>query len=551
MTVEKLKPHAAFLPPTGPVIFAIMDGVGMGLGDGGDAVFLAEKPTLTWLWQNAPTRNLRAHGVAVGMPSDADMGNSEVGHNALGAGRIFRQGAALVADAIQNGRLFSGDTWQWLIEPQQLNPQSTLHLCGLLSDGNVHAHIDHVLALLAAADRGGVQRVRLHVLADGRDVADPSFEHYLQQLQDHLRLYPHRDYLVASGGGRMTVTMDRYEADWSIVEKGWRCHVLGEGPLFPTLQNALAFLRAQPGGDSDQKLGPFVLADADNEPLGRVRNGDSFALWNFRGDRAIELTQCFEQRDEFKHFERIFQPDVRYAGMMQYDGDLQLPKRFLVTPPAIERTVGEYFAALGVHTFAVSETQKYGHVTYFWNGNRSGVLDANHEIYAEVPSDRLSFDQRPQMRAREITDLVEKSLRDAQRPDFVRLNYANGDMVGHTGDLRATIAAIETVDSEIGRLLDLVKEFNGILVVTADHGNADDMWTRDSKGKPVMRDGVPQPKTSHTLNPVPFTIFDARPQQAWQLRTDLPDAGLANVAATLCNLLGYDAPADYEPSLIA
>lgn len=550
MTVEKLAPHPTILPPTGPVILAIMDGVGIGLHDGGDAVFLAAKPALNWLWQNTPTRNLFAHGLAVGMPSDADMGNSEVGHNALGAGRIFRQGAALVADAIASGRLFSGDTWKWLIEPQQLDPTSTLHLCGLLSDGNVHAHIEHVLALLAAADRGGVQRVRLHVLADGRDVADPSFERFLQQLQEGLQLYPRRDYQIASGGGRMTVTMDRYEADWSIVEKGWRCHVLGEGPLFPTLQKALEFLRAQPGGESDQKLGPFVLTDNDGEPLGRVRDGDSFAFWNFRGDRAIELTQCFEQGNEFKHFDRIFQPKVRYAGMMQYDGDLQQPKHFLVTPPVIERTVGEYFAALGLRTFAVSETQKYGHVTYFWNGNRSGVLDTAHEIYAEVPSDRISFDERPQMRAKEITDLVEKSLRGNLRPDFVRLNYANGDMVGHTGDLQATIAAIETVDSEIGRLLDLTKEFNGILVVTADHGNADDMWTRDGKGKPVLRDGVPQPKTSHSLNPVPISIFDARNDPVLRLRTDLPNAGLANVAATLCNLLGYVAPSDYEPSLL-
>ncbi len=549
MTVETLKRHPQLPVLEGPLVLAILDGIGWGPKDGGDAVFLAQKPHLDWLWQQCPTRTLKAHGTAVGMPSDADMGNSEVGHNAMGAGRVFRQGAALVQDAIESGRLLAGKTWQWLLEPLLADPQATLHLCGLLSDGNVHSHIDHVIALVAAADRAGVQRIRVHALADGRDVADPSFELYIAKLQEALDRCCGRDYRIASGGGRMLVTMDRYEADWAIVERGWNAHVHGNGPRFSSVQAALHALRQEPGGNSDQNLGPFVVTGDDGEPIGRVQDGDSFVFWNFRGDRAIEITKAFEF-DEFPHFDRGRRPQVRYAGMMQYDGDLLLPKHFLVEPPVIERTLGEFLAVLGLTSFAVSETQKYGHVTYFWNGNRSGVLDAAHEVYAEVPSDRIAFDQRPQMRAREITDRVLEAFRGGKAPDFTRMNYANGDMVGHTGVLAATIAAVETVDAEVGRLIALVRERRGVLVVTADHGNADDLWMRDGKGRPILRNGVPESKTSHTLNPVPLSIFDARGERPWQLRQDLPDAGLANLAATLLALLGYEKPADYAQAVI-
>jgi 2,3-bisphosphoglycerate-independent phosphoglycerate mutase len=555
MSVEILRRHPDLPRPTGPVILAILDGVGWGPGDDGDAVAKANKPNLDRLWQSQPTRTLQAHGLAVGLPSDADMGNSEVGHNALGAGRVFRQGAALVNDAIASGRLFQGEAWRWLVEPlvgPNALPHAALHLCGLLSDGNVHSHIDQVFALIRGADRAGVQHLRMHPLADGRDVEDPSFDRFVAQLQAELDAHNARgrDYCVASGGGRMGVTMDRYEADWSIVERGWHAHVLGEAPGFPDVGTAIAALRKQPGGESDQKLGPFVILGADGQPVGAVRDGDSFAFWNFRGDRAIELTRAFEDGPDFKAFDRKRVPAARYAGMMQYDGDLHLPRKFLVEPPVIERTSGEFLAALGLRTFAVSETQKYGHVTYFWNGNRSGVLAPGLEEYAEVPSDRISFDQRPEMRAQEITDLVERALSHQPRPDFVRLNFPNGDMVGHTGDFAATVRAVECVDAQVGRLIALTEQLGGVLIVTADHGNADDMWMRDGKGRPVIVNGAPQPKTSHTLSPVPVTILDTRNGTAWKLREDLPRAGLANVAATLFNLMGYEAPSDYEPSFV-
>jgi 2,3-bisphosphoglycerate-independent phosphoglycerate mutase len=550
VSVAPLAHRPAVVPPQGPVVLAILDGVGWGPRDGGDAVFLAQTPTLDQLWQGFPTRTLRAHGTAVGLPSDADMGNSEVGHNALGAGRVFEQGAALVGQAMASGRIWQTDTWKWLTELPAQDPAHTLHLCGLLSDGNVHAHVDHVYGLLRAADAAGVQTVRLHVLADGRDVRDPSFEHYIEQLQTVLKELGHRDYQIASGGGRMALTMDRYDADWAMVQRGWDVHVRGQGRTFASVADALVALRQEPGGQSDQTLPGFVLVGSDGQPLGRVKDGDSFVLWNFRGDRAIELTRAFDD-DDVAQLDRQPRPDVRYAGMMQYDGDLHLPKRYLVDPPVIERTVGEYLAALGLRTFAVSETQKYGHVTYFWNGNRSGLLAPGLEEYAEVPSDRISFDKAPAMQAKAITDTVLHALQQSPRPDFVRLNYANGDMVGHTGDLAATIVAMQTVDAEVARLWDAVQAMGGILVVTADHGNADDMWSRDSKGKPiVLADGKTATKTSHTLNPVPLTIADSRPGAQWTLRSDLPAAGLANVAATLLHVLGYEAPSDYEPSVL-
>lgn len=539
--------------PQGPTVIAIMDGVGRGPGDAGDAVHLARTPHLDALWASAGTRTLRAHGVAVGLPTDADMGNSEVGHNALGAGRVVRQGAALVQDALATGALFEGDDWRWLVARPAADASVTLHLCGLLSDGNVHAHIDHVFALINGAAEAGVQRVRIHALADGRDVADPSYERYLKALDAHLT--PHltagRDYRLASGGGRMVVTMDRYEADWSIVARGWSAHVAGQAPGFPSWQAALQTLRSEPGGQSDQSLAAFCIQDSTGGACGAVQPGDSFMLWNFRGDRAIELTRAFDEGAEFSGFERGLPADVRFAGMMQYDGDLRLPRRYLVAPPVIDKTMGEYLVGAGLSSLAVSETQKFGHVTYFWNGNRSEPLDPDLDRWLEIPSDRVSFNQAPAMKAREITDAILEAMAQPNPPDVIRLNWANGDMVGHTGDLAATIAAMEVVDAEVGRLADAVRASGGVLLLTADHGNADDMWLRDKAGVAKLRpDGGPQPRTSHTLAPVPLTVMDAREPSPWRLRTDLPEAGLANVAATVLTLLGYQPPAHMAASVV-
>ncbi|MCX4243853.1 2,3-bisphosphoglycerate-independent phosphoglycerate mutase [Paraliomyxa miuraensis] len=539
-----LSPHPQFSAPKGPVVCVVMDGVGIGAHDHGDAVHLAHTPTLDWLMGLRSSTRLCAHGRAVGMPSDADMGNSEVGHNALGAGRVFDQGAKLVSQAIASGSMFEGAVWKEAVAHVQASGQP-LHLLGLLSDGNVHSHIDHLLAMLRQAAREGVRKARVHVLTDGRDVPGRSALGYVDQLEACLAQLSTdgRDYRIASGGGRMHITMDRYEADWAMVERGFRTHVHGEGRRFASARQAITTLYEEHPERDDQFLPTFVIAD-DDGPVGPILDGAAVLLFNFRGDRAIEISRAFED-DDLAAFDRGGRPDVLFAGMMQYDGDLQIPRRFLVDPPAIDRTMGELLAATGRRQLAIAETQKYGHVTYFWNGNRTGAFDPALEQYLEIASDVLPFEERPWMKAAEVTDALVHRLRQGGI-DFARVNYANGDMVGHTGHLDATRVAVEAVDLCLTRLVSAVRRLEGVLVVTADHGNADQMFDRDKDGSEKIR-------TSHSLNPVPLVIFDPRlPEQAPPLRPMDPQApfGLANVASTCIELLGLTAPPDYLPSLL-
>ncbi len=544
-----LHPHPTVTACPGPVVLVILDGVGLGPADAGNAWHLARTPLLDDLFTAPLYGPLRAHGRAVGLPNDDDLGNSEVGHNALGAGRIFDQGAKLVSQAIDSGAMFEGDTWRWLTA---LPASNTLHFIGLWSDGNVHAHLAHVYAMIERARRDGVKHVRLHLLLDGRDVGETSALDYLAPLEARITEWQaaHFDVRVASGGGRMFITMDRYEADWRIVERGWATHVRGEGRRFLSASAAVAAFRAETPGVSDQNLPAFVIEDGNGQPNGRIVDGDAVVFFNFRGDRAIEITRAFEAApDAFPPFDRQVVPVVRYAGMMQYDGDLQLPKRYLVTPPAFERTVGEYLARSGVRQLAISETQKFGHVTYFFNGNNSEPFSHDLESYVEIPSDRVDFWERPWMKAAEITDRCLAEI-DRFAPRFVRLNYPNGDMVGHTGRLGSAIIALEAVDLSLGRLLAGIRARNGIAVVLADHGNCEEMIERDKKtGALIMEHGVYKARTSHTTNAVPCAIVGAG--------TDVlkwvgdASSGLANVAATCLTLLGFAPPNDYLPSLVA
>ena len=463
--------------------------------------------------------------------------NSEVGHNAIGAGRIFAQGAKLVNQAIDTGSIWESPVWQELVAHGRAG---TLHLLGLHSDGNVHSHTDHLYAIVGQAAIQGVERCRLHILLDGRDVGTRSAQLYIEATEKVLAAInaDHDvDFRIASGGGRMHITMDRYGADWPMVERGYNCHTHGDSRQFPTAAEAVDAFYAE-SDDGDQYLDSFVIADG-GEPIGRMVDGDALLLWNFRGDRAIEISQAYEA-DEFGEFDRGQHPDVYYAGLLQYDGDLQVPNNYLVDPPAIDNTMGEYLAAHGKRCFAVSETQKFGHVTYFWNGNRSGYLDESLETYIEIPSDNVPFDQAPAMKANEITDTVIELVR-SEHFDWGRINYANGDMVGHTGDLAATIESMEVLDAALARLVAVVvDELDGVVIFTADHGNADIMYTE--------KDGVRSPKTSHTLSAVPFAVACQQPER--YALADVAEPGLANIAATVFNLLGLEAPANYLPSLI-
>lgn len=558
--MEPLRRSSVFKGPQGPVVLLIMDGIGVGKYAEGDYVRAAETPHMNWLRQHAVYTTLKAHGTAVGMPSDEDMGNSEIGHNAIGCGRVFDQGASLVNKAIETRSLFTGETWKELVSNCVAN-HSSLHFIGLLSDGNVHSHIIHLQALLADAKASNVERARVHILLDGRDVPPTSALTYVDHLEQFLLdLNADRtvDYVIASGGGRMKITMDRYEADWDMVKLGWAIHVKGEGPQFASAREAIEKHRADNPGVLDQDLPPFVVS-RDRHPVGPVRENDSVVFFNFRGDRAIEISRAFED-EKFDKFDRGTRPNVKFAGMMQYDGDLMIPKKYLVSPPGIDRTMGEYLVHSGVRQMAISETQKFGHVTYFFNGNRSGKFDEAVEDYVEVPSDRVPFEQRPWMKAGEITDKVcQAILRKRNKYHIIRLNFANGDMVGHTGVFQAVRIAVEAMDLCLGRILKAIDDTGGILVCTADHGNADDMYERDKKTGSVVIDthtGQPKPKTAHSLNPVPCYIYDpsgkanVRLSAAAQSNSEGPSLGISSLAATCLKLLGFEPPEDYTPSIV-
>lgn len=544
----KLNPSPSRAAAAGPVVLLILDGVGEGQHDEFDAVFLARKPNLDRLRAAGTVRTLAAHGLAVGLPSDADMGNSEVGHNIMGAGRIFSQGARCVEDALEDGSIWSGP-WRDIVA-QVRGAGRTLHLIGLLSDGNVHSHQRHLLALLDRAAADGVARVRVHAILDGRDVPDHSAERYVAALEDKLTALRGAgiDARIASGGGRMAITMDRYEADWAMVERGWQAQVLGRGRVFASAAEALAALRSETPGVSDQFLSPFVIGDAGGAPVGTVEDGDAVVLFNFRGDRAIEVSRAFGEGASFDRFDRVRVPKVLFAGLMMYDGDARIPEHYLVTPKSVSDTLSQCLADSGVTQFACAETQKYGHVTYFWNGNVSSKFSEALEDYLEIPSDRVPFEQRPWMKAAETADAVVAAIQGGHHR-FIRANFAGGDMVGHSGQLMPTILAVEAVDLALGRIVAAVQAAGGCLVVTADHGNADDMVERNGKGVPQRRaDGSPVGRTSHTLSPVPFIVW--QPGGAHPLRADLPQAGLANIAATLIELLGFEVPACFAPSLL-
>lgn len=534
--LEKWNKYSA---PQGPLLLIILDGYGIGKPYAGNAIFHARKPNLDRYFSQGLFTQLKAHGPAVGMPAEDDMGNSEVGHNALGAGRIFAQGAKLVNIAIENKAIFDSQHWKHMMEKHRTS--GTLHFIGLLSDGNVHSHIRHLYAMIDEALRAEVKSVRVHTLLDGRDVGQKTALDYITPLEAKLAEISSRDgfsYRIASGGGRMHVTMDRYNADWRIVERGYNAHVRGLARSFASASDAVRSMYDEDSDITDQYMDAFVIVDQD-KPVGRIVDGDSVIMFNFRGDRAIEISRALTEED-FREFDRGSLPDIFYTGMMEYDGDLHIPKNYLVNPPAIDRTISQYFCAEGISAFAISETQKYGHVTYFWNGNNSGYIDESLETFVEIPSDRIPFDQAPRMKAYEITAKTLELL-ESGKYRFGRVNFANGDMVGHTGNFDAAVTAIETIDDCTGTLVEKVMELNGIAVILADHGNADEMFI-EQKGERI-------PKTSHTLAPVPFCILDARKTFPYRL-SPVENPGLANVAATLCNLLGYEKPYDYEPSLV-
>jgi 2,3-bisphosphoglycerate-independent phosphoglycerate mutase len=555
--MHQLKRLSTFAGRKGPLLLIIMDGIGLGKEDDGNAVFLAKPKTLAGITKTSKKKNLfctlKAHGSAVGLISEEDMGNSEVGHNALGSGQVYDQGVKLVDTAIKNGSFYRSKLWLQLTE-KVISNKGTVHLIGLLSDGNVHSNFNQLLRIIEGFAESGIQRLRLHLLTDGRDVPAKSALTYIRPLELRLNeiimnyAVKNYDYEIASGGGRMHVTMDRYESDWKIVQRGWLAHVLGKieekelvngyRGYYQSAEEAIIHARECFPKKNDQFLPPFVIVDAKKQPIGKIEDNDLVVNFNFRGDRAIQISRAFEE-EEFSEFDREFFPKVDYVGLVQYDGDKLIPKQYFVQPVNFRHILSDYCCANNIPSFAIAETHKFGHVTYFWNGNRSGYVCIEKEQYMKIDSDPNEMIAiHPEMKAEEV---CEKTINVLQSGEFkfLRVNFANGDMVGHTGNIEAAIQAVKIVDKCLNKLIDVVNKLDGITIITADHGNCEDM---------ILPDG--RIKTAHSLNPVGFWIIDKNWKKEYSINPKVKDPGLSNVAATLLNLLGYDKPAKYQESLI-
>ena len=517
-----------------PLLLVVMDGVGISDDSFGNAVKNAYKPNLDYLMDKGAYIDIKASGYAVGLPNVDDMGNSEVGHNAIGCGQIYSQGAKLVNEGINDGSIFSSDTWDRVVSNAR---GFALHFIGLLSDGNVHSHIDHLKAMIRQAKVDGVSQVYLHILLDGRDVLATSALEYIGDI--NLLIDELNDdgfnCCIASGGGRMSITMDRYLADWDMVKRGWDLHVLGIGRGFDSAIDAVKTYRDELDC-IDQDLPGFVIVK-DGQAVGTINDHDSVVLFNFRGDRAIEISLAFDDL-EFDKFDRVRVPNVVFAGMLQYDGDLLIPKLYLVDPPKIKDTLSEFLVSKGVNSFAISETQKYGHMTYFFNGNKSEKFSDDLETWVEIKGDNRPLQECPWMKSALITDKLIDAIK-SQEFQFLRVNYPNGDMVGHTGDYQATLIGVESVDLALGRLIKVCDLYGVTLVVCADHGNADQMYEKLKNLDDKIR-----AKTSHTLNLVPFIVYNSD--------IELLDGefGLSNIARTICELMGYDGYSSWDQSMI-
>lgn len=564
MKEYRLKKLNKFSGREGPLIFIIMDGVGLGKKDNNNAFFLAKTPYLDKLQTEWPKKKLytelKAHGTAVGLPTDNEMGNSEVGHNAFGAGSVPKQRATLAKEAIETKSLFLSQKWIDFSNEIK-NNNKKLHFIGLLSDGYVHSHISHLVGLLYGAKDSNIKNVRIHTLLDGRDVPPQSANRYLDKLEKELnKINSERDldYCIASGGGRMHVTMDRYNSDWEVVRRGWDAHVCGIPDEFPsyegyfrTAEEAIKKAREIDPDISDQYLPSFVVVDENNIPVGKMEDGDGVIYFNFRGDRAIQISRAFDE-DDFNEFKRKCIPKVEYYGLMEYDEQLAIPKKFFIDPPKIETTIVDYMNDNNISQFVISETHKIGHLTYFWCGNRDlkvsseKVIDGEYEInismsslnetYFEVVSEPSELiKEHPKMRAYKIRDELIKAL-ISRKYKFLRVNFANGDMVGHTGSLSAAIIAAETVDECVKEIVETVNNLNGITIITADHGNLEYMAGNF--------------ETAHTLNPVMFAIVDSCYNNEYMINNEIREPALGNVAATILNLLGYEKPDTFLDSLI-
>lgn len=520
----------------GPVVLAILDGVGLSLNQNGNAVYQASTPFLSKAAKNYQGTALQASGEAVGILPGV-MGNSEVGHNTIGCGQIYKHGSAHIKAAFDDGSIWQSDAWTKVMQILANDPSKTLHFSGIFSDGDVHSNIGQLEIMIRKAYGEGARRVRVHAIFDGRDVPPQSEPKYINRLEEFAKQFDDLDLKIADGGGRMTTTADRYGNDWPMVKRGWNLMMHGTSEnKFHSATEAIEAFRQKDPEIQDQYLPDFVVVDENDAPVGIINKGDVLIYYDFRADRAVEIASAFDLV-EFTEFDRgDYQAgDVFFVGLTEYDTDREIPKNQLVEPVVIKDTLSEFLSQRNISNLGISETVKFGHISYYFNGNSYAELPGEKLI--EIPSDTLPFDSRPWMKSAEITDAVLDNLKNFK---FVRLNFPGGDMVGHFAKMQPTIQAMEAIDLALARLANALDELGGCLIITADHGNAEELLDEDGR-----------PKTSHSTNPVPFIIYDNTENRDKYQIANLPNAGLSNIAATVAVLLGQDNyPGSWSASLI-
>jgi len=504
-----------------PILLAILDGWGFGQASPTNAVYVANTPNMDRWTSEYPFTTLTAHNGAVGLP-EGQMGNSEVGHLNIGAGRIVYQDFTRINLAISKGDFFKNRVLLGAIEKVK-KAGATLHLFGLLSDGGVHSHIDHLQALLRLAAQNGLRKVAVHAFMDGRDTPPESGAGYMRQLQ---RL------IAAEGCGCIATVAGRYYAmdrdnRWSRVERAWQAIVDGRGHF--AVDPVTAIEEAYDKGQTDEFIEPVVLLGKDGAPLAPVRDGDGIVFYNFRADRARELTRAFTEKD-FAGFSASFRPQLsEFVTFTRYEKDFTLPVVF--PPVSLTRILGEEVSRAGLRQLRIAETEKYAHVTYFFNGGREEPFSGEDRILIPSPRDVATYDLKPEMSAYAVTETLLQQVAEGGY-DLIVLNFANGDMVGHSGKLEAAVKACEAVDSCLGRLVEAVEKQGGIVLVTADHGNAELMSDPETK----------TPYTAHSLNPVPFVLVSAT-HRGCPLRKG---AALKDIAPTVLALMELPVPEEME-----
>ena len=489
-----------------PLVLMILDGFGYNESDYGNAIRAAKMPNLDKIKESCPKTIIGASGLDVGLP-EGQMGNSEVGHTNIGAGRIVYQPLMRITNAVRNGEFFENPALCSAMENCVKN-KSALHILGLLSDGGVHSHLEHIFAIIDMAKKNGLEKVFVHCFMDGRDVPPSSGKSFIEKLE--AKLDETGLGKIASVGGRY-YGMDR-DKRWDRVEKHYNAIVLGDAPFEEDAAKAVQ--KSYDEGVTDEFIVPFIC-----EKDAGIKDGDSVIFANFRPDRAREMTRAIVDR-EFSGFERTAR-EVCYVCMAQYDETIENVS--VAFPPLVlEDTFGEYIAKKGLKQLRIAETEKYAHVTFFFNGGVEAPYENEDRDLIASPK-VATYDLQPEMSAYLVTEKLLEEL-DKNEHDVIILNYANTDMVGHTGVFEAAVAACEAVDECLGKICDKVKELGGTVLITADHGNADVMLAKDGT-----------PFTAHSTNPVPFIVFN----HPCELRSG---GVLADIAPTMLKLLGIEKP---------